>query len=424
MLNNNSNSSIPTQNNTGGVWYFYNTSSVARGTNDFNRLWGQRPYGDFWRYVNKSAMSNVLNGNEDATAEEEPDSDINTYNISQDDEQSKALANVSSDLKKYYEKIPFSLTAQLVAKKKIQTAFLDIGKVYFEDLKENQKAKDNFSLLVEKYPQTEFKPEALFYLTKIALNMGDTVRANQLSIQISEEFPETIFNQVLNNKEIPEDNSEIEVLKIYQEMYSALQNEDFNKIIQLKKVIDTNHAGNSIQDKIDYLFAQAIGKTKGREAYIIELENMKETYQGSSIGELSSYTLRLLQKPKEQSTTTKLFDENLDDVFYYIITGTTAAEKRIEIKINEFNKKTIGNIPLKVSNLILGNRSLFYVKQFSMKSMALKYHDEIKSNKQFLLDAGLSNIRYYPITEKNFRKLISNKKEIEYMEQFKTTLIQ
>jgi hypothetical protein len=48
--------------------------------------------------------------------------------------------------------------------------------------------------------------------------MGDTLKANQLAIQISEEFPETIFNQVLNNKEIPEDNSEIEVLKIYQEI--------------------------------------------------------------------------------------------------------------------------------------------------------------------------------------------------------------
>ena len=68
--------------------------------------------------------------------------------------------------------------------------------------------------------------------------------------KVSEEFPETIFNQVLNNKEIPEDNSEIEVLKIYQEMYLALQNEDFNKILQLKNLVDKNHAGNSIQDKI------------------------------------------------------------------------------------------------------------------------------------------------------------------------------
>ena len=424
MLNNNSNSSIPTQNNSGGVWYFYNTSTVARGTNDFNRLWGQRPYGDFWRFINKNAMSNVLNGNDQSVEDEEPDSDINTYSISQDEEQSKALENVSADLKKYYEKIPFSQTAQLVAKKKIQTAYLDIGKVYFEDLKEDQKAKNNFSSLIEKYPQTEFKPEALFYLTKIALNMGDSIRANQLSIQISEEFPETIFNQVLNNKEIPEDNSEIEVLKIYQEMYLALQNGNFNKILQLKNLVDKNHAGNSIQDKIDYVYAQAIAKTKGRDAYISELESMKETYQGSSIGELSSYTLRLLQKPEEQSTNKKLFDDDFEGVFYYVITGVTGAEKQVVIKINEFNNKTLGNIPLKVSNLIFGNRSLFYIKQFSMKSMAIKYHDEIKSNRQFLLDAGLSNVRQYPITENNFRKLISNKKEIEYMEQFKTTFIQ
>ena len=93
--------------------------------------------------------------------------------------------------------------------------------------------------------------------------MGDSIRANQLSIQISEEFPETIFNQVLNNKEIPEDNSEIEVLKIYQEMYLALQNEDFNKILQLKNLVDKNHAGNSIQDKITTYMLKPLLKLKG-----------------------------------------------------------------------------------------------------------------------------------------------------------------
>jgi hypothetical protein len=80
------------------------------------------------------------------------DTDIDTYNSSQDEEQSEALKDIPSDLKKYYENIPFSATAQIVSKKKIQTAYLDIGKVYFEDLKENQKAKNNFSSLIEKYP--------------------------------------------------------------------------------------------------------------------------------------------------------------------------------------------------------------------------------------------------------------------------------
>ena len=76
------------------------------------------------------------------------------------------------------------------------------------------------------------------------------------------------------------------------------------------------------------------------------------------------------------------------------------------------------------ASLIFGNRSLFYIKQFSTKSIALKYHKEIISDNQFLLDAGLSNIKCYPITEKNFRKLISNKKEDEYIDQFKSIFIQ
>jgi outer membrane protein assembly factor BamD (BamD/ComL family) len=424
ILNNNFGGSLPTQNKVGGNWYFYNTSSVARGTNEFNRLWGIRPYGDFWRYLNKSSMTSALNGSNELLTESDNYTEIDIYNSSQDEEQSEALKNISSDLRKYYENIPFSATAQVVSKKKIQTAYLNIGKVYFEDLKEDQKAKNNFSSLIEMYPKTEYKPEVLFFLTKIALNFGDTLKANQLSKQISYEFPETVYNQVLNNKEIPEDNSETKVLMIYQEMYFALQNENYNKIIQLKNNIDKNHAGNSIQDKIDYLFAQAIGKTKGKSAYISELESIRETYQGNSIGELSSYTLRLMKKSNEKSNTLKLFDDDLDDVFYYIITGQTSSEKQVEIKINEHNKNTVGNLPLRVSSLIFGDRSLFYIKQFSTKSIALKYHKKIISDNEFLLDAGLSNIKYYPITEKNFRKLISNKKEVEYIDQFKSTFVQ
>jgi hypothetical protein len=100
----------------------------------------------------------------------------------------------------------------------------------------------------------------------------------------------------------------------------------------------------------------------------------------------------------EKSHALKLFDDDLDDVFYYIITGKTSAEKKVEIKINEHNKNAVGNLPLRVSSLIFGNRSLFYIKQFSTKSIALKYHKEIISDNQFLLDAGLSNIKCYPIT--------------------------
>ena len=93
----------------------------------------------------------------------------------------------------------------------------------------------------------------------------------------------------------------------------------------------------------------------------------------------------------------------------------------IEIGINQLNEKISSSLPLKVSSILLGNRSMFYVKQFPDQTKANLYHEELLANKRILVDAGLTNMRSYPITEKNFRKLISNQKELEYLAQFKTT---
>lgn len=421
LMNTNNNSSLSGQNNTGGVWYFYNASAVARGTNEFNRLWGRRPYANFWRYINKTSMTDVLIGDNTDT-EEEPGED--SYNSFDDQEQQEVMKDIAEDKKKYYEKIPFSQTAQTIAKRKVETAHLDVAKIYFEDLKENERASYHFSTLIDQYPKTSYKPEALFYLTKIALMSGDSVLAQQLSTQVSEEFPSTIYNSILNTKEIPEDNTQTEVLEAYKSMYTAFVNKNYDSVFAIKSYIDLNHAGNSIQDKIDYIHALTIGKTKGKEAYIKELEGIKEVYQGTAISELASYTLRVLLEPEQEKTTELIFDSNLDDVFYYVITGITANEKDVKIKINDFNNDLFSLVPLRISSIVWGDRTLFYIKQFSNKSTAIRYHKEIENKKQFLLNAGLSSLKYYPITEPNFRLLISNKKEIAYIDQFKTILIQ
>lgn len=421
MLNSNNNSnSLASTTSTGSVWYFYNINGVARGTNDFIRTWGKRTHGDFWRYLNKNSMSNVLL-DEKLEEENEDASNPETYTMAKDENQLKALDNVSEDLKKYYENIPFSPLAQIISKKKIQTAYLTIGKIYFEDLRENEKAKGSFNTLINRFPSTEHKPEVLFYLSKIALAGGDSLLARKIAKQIADEFPETVYNQVLNSQIIPEDNNDKEVIGLYTNMYEAYLLEDFKQVFAIKKNIDQNYAGNSIQDKIDYIYALTVGKTQGKEAYIKELEIISDVYQGTQISNIAAFTIRTLQQSSDNKMSENIFDNNLSGVFYYVITGITSQEKEIEIGINQLNEKISSSLPLKVSSILLGNRSMFYVKQFPDQTKAKLYHEELLANKRILVDAGLTNMRSYPITEKNFRKLISNQKELEYLAQFKTT---
>lgn len=365
-------------------------------------------------------MSNVLL-DEKLEEENEDASNPETYTMAKDENQLKALDNVSEDLKKYYENIPFSPLAQIISKKKIQTAYLTIGKIYFEDLRENVKAKGSFNTLINRFPSTEHKPEVLFYLSKIALAGGDSLLARKIAKQIADEFPETVYNQVLNSQIIPEDNNDKEVIDLYTNMYEAYLLEDFKQVFAIKKNIDQNYAGNSIQDKIDYIYALTVGKTQGKEAYIKELEIISDVYQGTQISNIAAFTIRTLQQSSDNKMSENIFDNNLSGVFYYVITGITSQEKEIEIGINQLNEKISSSLPLKVSSILLGNRSMFYVKQFPDQTKAKLYHEELLANKRILVDAGLTNMRSYPITEKNFRKLISNQKELEYLAQFKTT---
>ena len=400
------------QNNT-GTWYFYNASTVSRGTNDFQRLWGNRKHGDFWRFINKSVMKDALDKEDKSEDEANPD----TYLSSQDEDQNEAIKDVAAEKRKYYSNIPFSATAKLVANKKIQQAYLGTGKIYFDDLKEFAKAKTNFSMLLNRYPTTLYKPEALFYLSKSSSELGDSAAAATYAKQIADEFQETAYNSVLNSKEITEDNSDKEVLSLYETMYSAYKSENFDKVTSIKKKIDQNFAGNSIQGKVDYLFALTIGKTSGKEAYLKELDIVKEAYSGTEIGEMAAYTIRLLNE-SDKPTSKSIFSDEKAGLYYYVITGETKNGNEVEIQLGNYNQQFFGAKNLATKSLVFGRKQLIYVKQFESKKLAMAYHKEMKSNTDFLKNAGLSGVSNYAISEANFKLLVKTEKEKEYLQFF------
>lgn len=406
------NSPIQDLGQAGNVWYFYNANAVGRGTSDFNRTWGNRKYGDFWRFINKASMTDDLKDRDD----QKKDVEDTPNALSDDKEQNEILKDVDAAKKKYYADIPFTATALLLANNKIANAYMSNGKIYFDDLKEFAESKSNLNALLTRYPTTVHKPEALFYLSKSETELGNKENAAKYALAIANEFPETPYNSVLNAVEIKEDNADAEAIKKYEEMYAAYQSENYDKTLAVKKEIDTKHPGSSIQGKVDYLYALTIGKTKGREAYLKELKVVEDAYLGTEIGDIAAYTIRLLTT--EQSTASSTIYSAEEGVFYYVITGTTADPSKVEIQLNEYNNKFFAGRTMVVNSLIFGTKQLFYIKQFETSKTAIDYHQEMERNKVFLTDAGLSGIKNYAITERNFKTLVKDAKETEYIQFF------
>lgn len=87
-------------------------------------------------------MEKELLAKEDKTEEEETTNPDN-YIRSQDQDQEAALKEIDASKRAYYADIPFSATAKLVANRKIQTAYLTVGKIYYDELREYAKARKN-----------------------------------------------------------------------------------------------------------------------------------------------------------------------------------------------------------------------------------------------------------------------------------------
>ncbi len=419
----------------GSTWYFYNPSQVSRGSNDFTRVWGNRKNGDFWRFVNKSVVETAVPSSKRGIEAEDNEADPDTYSASADDEQNEALAGLDDERLKYYKPIPFSALAKEVAEKKIQDAYHGNGKIYFDDLKEFLKSEENFKILLDKYPITEHKPEAIFYLAKIATSLGNESDYNKYSQQIADEFPETPYNQVLNAKEIVEDSKDKEVINLYNKMYEHFIAEDYKAAVEVKEKIDTDYPGSSIQAKVDYLYALTVGKTQGKSAYIKELKSLEETYAGTEIGEMATFTLELLGNEDEiedpsDSTSGKsdklnsksiasVYNNDLSGKHYYILSGHTSQEKNVQLTLDDYNKTFFGRQSLHISTLMLGDRQVYYIKQFAKKSDAMVYHKEMLSNVALFENEGLSDVKAYAISEENFRTLFKEKNENEYINFFK-----
>lgn len=406
---------------TGNTWYFYNPAAVAQGENEFIRLWGNRKPGDFWRFINKSAVEDAIVKDKKDEAEADPD----TYVPSTDEKQNEVLAGLDKDRRKYYEPIPFSDLAKDVAEKKIQDAFMSIGKIYFDDLKEFRKTITNLDTLLRRYPRTKHRPEALFYMARSSENLGDSMNYDRYAKMVANEFPETPYNQVLNAKEIVEDSRDEEAIALYHKMYQAYSQEQYDEVFEVKAAIDKDYPGSSIQAKVDYLYALTIGKTKGKDEFLAELKILQETYTGTEIGEIARYTLSLFETSDSTATEVDLTESKFvkatrkSTKYYYVVSGVSIRETDVQLALSDYNSKYFNRFTLQVSSFKLDTRDLFYMKQFNSTDDAMRYHNEMKDNRSIIENAGLSEMKGYVISDENFRILFRDKNEKEYISFFK-----
>ncbi|MEZ4875687.1 MAG: hypothetical protein R2793_09640 [Flavobacteriaceae bacterium] len=234
----------------GGTFYFYNSSTVSYGREEFRKIWGVRKLEDNWRIsAKKSAIGAdekiALDGGDNAAVTEGELFDPNSY-----------IAKIPKD-----EKVIDSLT------KDRNFAYYQLGIIYKEKFREYGLATNRLEKLLSFNPEERLVLPSKYNLYKIYDVLGNTAEADKWKNDILTNHPDSRYAEILRNpnSQLETDQSSPEFK--YKALYAKFEDSQYDEVIATCEDYINIYNGNDIVPKLEMLKATALGRRDGFEAY-------------------------------------------------------------------------------------------------------------------------------------------------------------
>ncbi len=404
------NQNTPTE---GETWYFYNMAAVSTGRSKFKTRWGNRPLEDHWRRSNKQLMTEFQ-------ATELADADTAVQVIEEESE----IPQTDDRIEEYMNTIPFAEEAKVESLKKIEDAYFQLGRIYNFQLEERQNAINTFEKLLERFPGSEYEPEAL-YLLYLIYKPDNEATSEGYKQRLISNYPESIYAKLAENPNYKEESNEtaMRLQRLYKIAYDYYEQEDFNQAKLLVSRALEQYPDNAFSDQLRILNILIDGKTEGQYRYQYELQQFIENNPES---ELLDYAKNLLDASKEFKTKElrrkgaqyiTYFDQPHFFIFVYPNIG--ANNEIIPALIENFTKENYPDQDLKIGNLSLNEGfSVVLINKFETKDLAMEfYNDFIKRDLKFPMSENVS-FESFVITEDNFQIFYQTRKTDNYIKFF------
>ncbi|MCB0446438.1 MAG: hypothetical protein KDD03_02810 [Gelidibacter sp.] len=245
-------------------FYFYNTTTVAYGKNEFLRIWGDRSLKDNWRWSDTRTNS----GN------------TKQANILFADAEESELLNPEF----YISKIPTDQKAIDSIAKERNFAYYQLGVIYKEKFKEYQLAKNKLQTLLQNNPEERLVLPAKYNLYKIyqELNLNDESEIAKNDIITN--YPDSRYAEILRNPTSGLAKDENSPESLYEGLYEQYSLQNFQEVIDKSELYITQFEGDPIVPKFEILKASAKGRLYGFQAYKEGVNFIALTYPNSPEG--------------------------------------------------------------------------------------------------------------------------------------------
>ena len=228
------------------TFYFYNSTTVAYGKNEFSKIWGDRSLKDNWRLSNTRS-------NEFVTT----DTDISA----------EASEEERYDPEFYISKIPTDQNVIDSITRGRNHAYYQLGVIYKEKFNEYGLAKDKLTAVLSNKPEERLILPAKYNLHQTYVVLGDTIAAEQMKQEIIANHSDSRYAAILLNPKSGMTKDENSPESVYERTYLSYEAQNFQDVIDQSDKYIIEFDSDPIVPKFEILKASASGRLYGFQAY-------------------------------------------------------------------------------------------------------------------------------------------------------------
>jgi tetratricopeptide (TPR) repeat protein len=398
---------------TGSMWYFYSSSAISLGQSEFRRIWGDIKLADNWRRANKSQAIPF----EDETLEESYTEVVDS--LPADDGLSRIMERDN-----LITTIPFSDEDKAAALVMIENAYYQLGKIYNFDLEEKENAADTYETMLERFAESEYKPEVLYLLYLVYKDLGNE-KYEEVGIELVSQFPNTTFAKLVRNPNYTEESDAAsEKLKQYYKVaYEYYLTDSLDTATFIINEAMTKFPDNSFSDNMKLLQIMIWGKSDGFYKFQYELQQFEKEYPESELIDFVNHLISSSDNYQEAMNKQNIqYIKYFEQVHFFVLLYPTENQLSDELPeiIDSFNASTFENDDLKTGNIILNDKySMVLINEFQDMKEAQTYYNMINSEDSPLGDYSTYKLHNFVITKDNFQIFYQTKGLEEYLNFFK-----
>ncbi len=389
-------------------FFAYNQQSIQKGQKDFERKWGDRILEDNWRRSNRTDKGSNLDQPEEEIAATQTQS-------------------LEEEINKLLESIPQSPTQIQQAHSLLENALFVLGTLYRDKLENNQKCIETLEILLNRYPQSEHRLQAMYYLYVAHNSENHTTEATKLLNTICSEYPESIYCKILLDPSYAATIKTKE--KERNEFYEATfllyeQGNYYEALSRCRQAIDKFGAENPLQSKFDLLASFSIGHVEGQNAYVDALKDVVAKYPSTAEEARAKEILRILgelgSKSDDKEEVFIMDDEDPLHFCIVVINDPKAKLNDIKVEVSDFNSNFFSLDRIRISSIYLGTNTdtpILVLRRFTDIKKAMSYFKVVDKNKDKFIKST-SKFEVFMVNQHNYRQLIKQRSLDGYAEFF------